>query len=194
MTMIHIASFTASNSTTAQFVLNNVPQTFAHLEIRGFWQGTRTDGVFANSAVLQFNSDTSGSNFFYATHWLWGEGNNPFSFAIANNSWATIGDNNNTNVTFNDSSSFQSTWRVASVATILDYTDTNKFKTVRSLSGIDYNRTGTAGGTVELYSNVWMRTNPITTLTISTLGTNAAFAQGSRFDIYGITTSAVTGA
>ena len=71
---------------------------------------------------------------------------------------------------------------------ILDYANTNKNKTIRSISGIDNN----GSGDVSLTSNLWMNTAAITSFEIGGFGVN--LAAGSRIDLYGITSSSVTGA
>jgi hypothetical protein len=72
---------------------------------------------------------------------------------------------------------------------ILDYTNTNKNKTMRSISGFDRNGGGTVGIWSVLYST---NTNAITSLILS--GGGSYIANGSRFDLYGITSSQETGA
>ena len=71
---------------------------------------------------------------------------------------------------------------------ILDYTNTNKNKTIRAIAGFDANGSGTAG----LWSSVYLDTSAITSIAVGTANSN--FAAGSRLDLYGITTSQVTGA
>lgn len=68
----------------------------------------------------------------------------------------------------------------AIVLDILDYADTNKYKTTRSLAGLDSN---TAGGALQLASGSWRNTAAITSITFSS-GTN--FQQYSTLALYGI--------
>jgi hypothetical protein len=70
---------------------------------------------------------------------------------------------------------------VANIVDILDYTNTNKYKTLRSLSGGDYN----GSGAIALTSSVWLNTAAITTITIST-GGYGDLLQYSSFALYGI--------
>ena len=69
----------------------------------------------------------------------------------------------------------------AVVIDILDYANTNKYKTIRSLSGTDYNNTS---GAVGLFSGSWRNTNAITTIKIT--ASSANLAQYSQFALYGI--------
>jgi hypothetical protein len=67
------------------------------------------------------------------------------------------------------------------VADILDYKDTNKFKTMRVIYGLDVNGAGEVG----LTSSNWRSTTAITSLVI-TLNTGSNFAANSSFQLYGI--------
>jgi len=65
------------------------------------------------------------------------------------------------------------------IVDILDYANTNKYKTVRSLNGNDAN----GSGSMNLSSNVWLSTAAITSLTLSS---SSDFRQYSSFALYGI--------
>lgn len=140
---------------------------YKHLQIRG--TGRTDDG---NILYLRMNGDTSQA---YSRHQLTANGSSVSSsnsapsnhiigcFALANNG-------NTTNIF----SGF--------VLDILDFSNVNKFKTIRSLGGnvqaVNFN---TALG---LFSGVWRNTNAITSLTISNSGGN--YVSGTRFSLYGI--------
>jgi hypothetical protein len=66
---------------------------------------------------------------------------------------------------------------------ILDYTNTNKYKTIRTLSGTNNNSAGT-NSYVRFSSGLWMNTNAITSVTIYAASGN--FAQHSQLALYGI--------
>jgi hypothetical protein len=68
----------------------------------------------------------------------------------------------------------------ANVIDILDYANTNKYKTTRSFSGADNN----GSGFVQFMSGLWMNTAAITSITI--LPNSDNFAQYSSFALYGI--------
>jgi hypothetical protein len=63
---------------------------------------------------------------------------------------------------------------------ILDYKDTNKYKTARSLDGSDAN----GSGEISLRSGSWRNTAAITSITLTPTGTG--IAQYSSFALYGI--------
>jgi hypothetical protein len=68
----------------------------------------------------------------------------------------------------------------STVVDILDYSSTNKFKTARSISGVDYS----GSGYVALVSGLYRSTNAITTYNIISAG--GTFSVGSTFTLYGI--------
>jgi len=68
------------------------------------------------------------------------------------------------------------------VIDILDYANTNKYKTTRALAGLDINA---AGGFIALRSGNWRNTNAITTITLKP-ESSRIFAQYSQFALYGI--------
>jgi hypothetical protein len=116
---------------------------------------------------FRFNSD-SGSNYSY--HTVYGDG---ASAAVDTGTSQTLGVAGLQGGTANIFG--------ASVLDILDYSNTNKFKTTRVLDGVDVNG---AGGYVELTSSCWRSTSAITSIEIFLSG--ASFATGSTFSIYGI--------
>ena len=63
---------------------------------------------------------------------------------------------------------------------ILDYADTNKNKTFRSLAGDDVN----GGGDIMINSNLFVTTSAINALNLTLSAGN--FAQYSQFALYGI--------
>ena len=67
----------------------------------------------------------------------------------------------------------------ANVLDILDYANTNKYKTVKLLAGADQNGSGALG----LYSGSWRSTSAITSITITP---SSSIAQYSTFELFGI--------
>ncbi len=117
------------------------------------------------SLYMQLNSDT-GSN--YARHFL--NGNGTAASSGANSSF--------TNVFFGTTGNATSTFG-ANVMDILDYKNTSKYTTTRSLSGADAN----GSGFVQFFSGLWMNTAAVTTITITG---DSNFDQYSSFALYGI--------
>ena len=173
MSMVWIAGSTVGAGGTTNFEFNNIPQTFTHLQLRIFGRSTLSASL--DNLSMYFNNDT-GSN--YATHFLSGNGSSASSGAFTSQPRFYIPS------LFPAATTAQ---MAASVIDILDYTNTNKNKTVRILTGFDAN----GSGTVALVSGLWMSTAAITRFNAET---SANIVAGSRFDLYGITTSQVTGA
>jgi hypothetical protein len=63
---------------------------------------------------------------------------------------------------------------------ILDYANTNKYKTLRGLSGADNN----GSGEIRFWSGLWQSTNAITS--IKFFGNNGNWQQYSHFALYGV--------
>lgn len=169
MTMTFIASYTAPSGGSGSAVFfNNIPQTFTHLQFRIF---TRSGNTGANAGIF-----TSGN----AYHSLRGDGASASSFAafsVTNGIFNTVGNSATANV------------YAAHIVDILDYTNTNKAKTVKVLGGYDAN----GSGFVELQSTLLTSTAAISSWFFD-VGSPNFFAVGSRFDLYGIGVSAQTGA
>lgn len=162
-----IATVTLS-SAASTITFSSIPSTFKHLQIRGI--GRAANSVTDENLVIQLNSDT-GTN--YSLHNVYGTG-----AAVGANAGA------NTSVSYfarvSGASSNASTYGVA-VADILDYANTNKYKTIRSLSGHDQN----GSGYISLFSGSWRSTSAVTTITIKN-DAAANIAAGSTFALYGI--------
>ena len=172
-----IATVTVGSGGSADVTFSSIPSEFEHLQIRALAQTDRgTYGI--DSIQMQLNSDT-GSN--YATHWLYGDGGSTNSTALTSNTYLRPGDGQIGTSTGNSSL----VWGAA-VIDFLDYKNTNKYKTVRALQGVDVNGTvGGIGGRVGIGSGIWLSTNAITSIKLyPQAGTN--WTQYSHFALYGI--------
>jgi hypothetical protein len=162
-----IATVTVGSGGAANVEFTSIPATYTHLQIRGIGKTVEAD-VDETFISIRFNSDT-GSN--YAHHRLQGNGTSATAAAASSQTRAFAG----WSVKANSTSIFS-----AHIIDILDYANTNKYKTVRVLNGIDRN----GAGIVDLGSGLWQNTNAITSITI--LDTGANWAQYSHFALYGI--------
>lgn len=142
---------------------SSIPQGYTHLQVRFFVQSAST----ASQVRVRINGDT-GSN--YTLHQLKGNGSTASAAAYFNETPITIPVVEPAN---------GSTFGVA-VMDILDYTNTNKFKTLRTLGGADLN----GSGEVLFSSNLWRSTSAITTLDFLADGVN--FATNSQIALYGV--------
>jgi hypothetical protein len=164
-----LATVTLSAS-TASVTFAGIPSGYKHLQIRGIARTTASQD--RESIKLTFNSDT-GSN--YARHSLWGSGSAASAFGAASEAYILLTD-------FAAANATASIFGTA-VTDVLDYTNTNKYTTVRSLGGVDLNAAVTVFD--GLNSGLWMNTAAITSITLTPFsGSN--FTQYSSFALYGI--------
>ena len=156
-----IATATASSGTVVIF--NDIPQTYKHLQIR--CNVALSSG--ANDLRIRFNSD-AGNN--YADHYLRGNGSTTAAGADPDVDSIRY-------VAYMNSGTSQSN---GIVVDILDYSNTGKFKTTRSLSGYDTN----SAGWVMFSSGLWRDMTGINSITI--FSSNNVFTTGTRFSLYGV--------
>ena len=155
-----------------QIDFSNIPQTYTHLQLRAFVRNS--EATTDSETTFRFNDD-SGAN--YSDHQLRGYGTAIISNATANRTKGRAGYNTGSTTTSNTFG----VW----IMDILDYTNTNKFKTTKTLCGYDNNGTNFSG--VYLISANWRSTSAVTKISLT--GDNQAgrnFVQYSRFDLYGV--------
>jgi hypothetical protein len=167
-----ISSATIGSGGQSTVSFTSIPQTYTHLQLRCTAKNSSANS-FANNVNFQFNSDT-GSN--YAWHLSYGVGTNPTGGSATPSSTfiytgVAIGAS-----TANIFGTF--------IIDILDYTNTNKFKTSRSLIGATQNSTPTSHQFIGIGSGLWRNTNAISTITLTPNAGN--FLQYSSFALYGI--------
>lgn len=155
-----IATATGTGSSNT-ITFSSIPSTYTHLQIRGIMLNTPGSG---DNMSVRFNSD-SGSN--YAYHQLTGDG-------------ASAAATGASSVTLMLGAYHTATQYGATVIDILDYKNTSKNKTMRTLHGSDAN----GSGFVILRSGLWMNTNAITS--ISLLAGSGNWTTATTFALYGI--------
>jgi hypothetical protein len=157
-----IASTTVGAGGVADITFSSIPSAYTHLQLRLFIQEP------VDTVAIEFNSDT-GNN--YSRHELVGDGG------------VVVGATSSTNMIYVATTFGSSGSRFgAAVVDILDYKNTNKYKTVRSLAGVDNN---TSFSKIILYSGLWQNTNAITTIKVRSR-TSGTIAQYSQAALYGI--------
>lgn len=154
-----IATTLVGSGGASSITFSNIPQGYTHLQVRASF--TSSDSVYCS-----INNDTTSTN--YYGHWLYGSG-------------ASVVAGANQNRWFSHEVSTNSSYPDGLIADFLDYTNQNKYKTVRILTGWD----GNGSGQIEFASMLWMNTSPITSLLISP-ASGAGFTQYSRFSLYGL--------
>lgn len=154
----------SGGAATVDFV--GIPTGYKHLQIRGI--ARTTQAVSEPALYYRFNGD-AGSN--YSVHRLGGNG----SSAYAQSSTSTTVIGNYGPAGANLASNIFGT----NIFDVLDYANTNKNKTARLLTGLDYN----GGGNVALCSGAWYNTSAITSISIFS---DANFTQFTTFALYGV--------
>lgn len=173
-----ISTVTVGSGGSSSIEFTSIPSTYTHLQIRGILQTNRSSYI-VDLTKIQFNNDTAAN---YSGHNLYGGYNTT----------------PNVNASANTSASYMAFQALNSgvganiftgvVMDILDYANTNKYKTVRNLQGFDVNGTvgtGSLGGTIALSSGNWRSTNAITSVKISMID-GTLFNQYSSLALYGI--------
>ena len=159
---------TANGDNASYLSFSNIPQNYRHLQLRV----TARDNVAAltqDPLYLKINNDT-GNNYTY--HSLLGDGSSASATNTVGGGLIVVGK-------CPGGSSTANMFGVA-IIDILDYTNTNKYKTVRSISGNDQNGSGQVG----LFSGVWLNTAAITRLDFGVANYYDSFY--TQWALYGI--------
>ena len=164
-----LATVTVPSGGVASVTFAGIPTGYKHLQIRYLANFTGTS-VGYSQPYCQFNSDTATN---YDNHALYGTGSAAgASYFAAGGAYAA----------WIPDSAYANTFG-AGVIDILDYANTNKNKTMRTLGGFNRNFNASANELVGLTSALWRNTAAITSIDIK--GTTT-FSQYSQFALYGI--------
>ena len=148
-----IATVTVGSGGSSSISFSSIANTYAHLQLRIFYKNT-------GSVYMTLNSTSSTKG-----HYLYADG----SIVAAGVS--------GTNFIANASSS---QWG-SGIVDILDYANTNKLVTVRTLAGYDNNGSGELSLNSELYN---LSSTAVNSITLTP--TSGTFAEHSKFALYGI--------
>lgn len=160
-----IATFVVDATPDLTITFSDIPSTYKHLQIRAI----ALSNSDSQPVLLRFNSDTTAN---YSQHYLAAQGSVSASGGTASTSSITLAG------IYARGLNASNPW--AFVIDVLDYKDTNKFKTVRAFHGADYN----GSGEINLTSGNWRSSTAITTITLSMAA--SGFNQYSHFALYGI--------
>jgi hypothetical protein len=160
-----IATINGTGS-SGTITFSSIPATYSHLQIRGI--GRSSQSANYSFTYLRLNADT-GSN--YSAHELVGNGSAASAAGAANSVWGWGG--------YSGAQTNSNNFGVF-VIDILDYANTNKYKTVRSLTGYDANGVGA----VAMESTGWRNTAAVTS--VSLILDTFNFSTGTTFALYGI--------
>jgi hypothetical protein len=153
-----LATVTVPSGGVTTITFAGIPTGYKHLQVRVL--GKTSTSSYGD---LRFNGDTTTSNYRY--HVIYGNGASALATTGASAAYFPAD---------------MSTQFGGSILDILDYANTSKNKTTRSLSGWDNN----GSGNISLSSNLWMSTAAINQITITAaVGT---FTEFSQFTLYGV--------
>lgn len=166
-----ISTVSLSSAGASSISFTSIPSTYKHLQLRLLLRCDSGAG-YGNVALLRFNGSSTS---IYAYH--------TFLTLDGSTVYADY-DINRTNIPTMrmPSGFFAANIFGAGVIDILDYADTNKFKTTRTLGSFNAN---TSTCTVNLSSGLWRSTSAINEITI-TDDSAAGFARYSHVGLYGI--------
>ena len=159
--MFPLQSMVIGSPGASSITFSNIPSTYTHLQVRGISMHPSADGLCG-----RINGDT-GTNYTY--HEIYGNGSTAAAQAeTAKTALLEFGGSPNT------------TSPGTYIIDILDYANTNKYKTVRTLAGVDTN----GGGTIRLVSQLWLNSNAITSIRF--YGSTYNLSQYTQFALYGV--------
>ena len=167
-----IATYTVGAGGVASVEFTGIPATFKHLQLRAIARSnySGTGGGIENYFQLGNGSIDTGANYTY--HYLLGNGSAASAAGSASRNDGLLSWSSRTS-----DAAF-----AGYVTDVLDYADTNKFKTVRTIGGNDNN----GSGQVLLTSSLWQSTSAVTNFKIYPISGSYKFDQYSQFALYGI--------
>ena len=169
--MYHIASTTLGSGVTTSIEFTSIPADYTHLQIRAIAKTDRADSALS-AMDMTFNGDVSAWN--YSWHEIYADG-----------STVTAGGNSGTQmILFERVAGNTGATNIFSAHTIdiLDYANTNKYKTTRGLNGLDLN----GSGVIDFSSGNWRNTAAITSIKFVADYNTTGFKQYSSFALYGV--------
>ena len=169
-----ITTSTVGSGGVASVTFSSIPATYTHLQVRYFAQTNRA--TYGRDAIyLRFNSDSATN---YSYHTLAGDGGTAYSGAAGTQDKMLLPEVTTTTA---GASIFG-----GGIIDIMDYKNTSKYKTVRSIGGGDHNGTvASLGAEVSLRSGAWYSTSAINSITFYPTS-GSTISQYSKFALYGI--------
>lgn len=162
-----IATATA-NGTSNTITFTSIPQTYAHLEVRALARTSATGNFGTAQVNLRINNDSASV---YNAQELYGNGTGVNAFAAAQGLVMEV-----------PGTTFGANLFSYAIMDILDYTSTNKAKTIRTtFGGVDMSNNGYAAQTSMFYS-----ATPAAITRLDFILNTGNFIVGSQFALYGI--------
>lgn len=170
-----LASVTVPSGGVASVTFAGIPTGYKHLQVRIIARTNRNNT--SDNLYLRVGNGTVDSSANYPGHRLSGDGSTASATAFPTSSGLTGLLAGTTSTTQNTANVFG-----VSIVDILDYANVNKFKTARTLAGMDTNG---SGGLLDYMSAVWLSTSVINIATILPIN-GTLFTEFSSFALYGV--------
>jgi hypothetical protein len=158
-----IETVTVGATAQSSISFTSIPATYKHLQIRAF----NRCSVDSGRLRFQLNGDTAAN---YSGHYILGTGASALAGGATNDTRLNGAYNNATANVFS-----------VDIIDILEYANTNVYKSMRNLSGVD---TNSVNGEVFYVSGSWRSTSAVTS--ISMFFDSGNITQYSSFALYGI--------
>ena len=168
-----IATTTVGAGGTSAITFSSIPSGYKHLQISYVAKNSGTTENFIQMKWV-YNSDTAAN---YSNHYIYANGS--VTGSAASTSVTSAGGDGLIGIIFDNATTVPNMFSVG-VLDILDYADTNKYKTSKLLFGADLNSLGR----ISLLSSNWRNTSAINNIALSCATGN--FIQYSHFALYGI--------
>jgi hypothetical protein len=168
--MFPIFATTVGSAGAASITFSSIPSTYTHLQLRIFAKSNNANANDAGGLNTTFNSDTSNS---YSYHYMFASATGALSVGQGTSVGGTL-------LGFINSNNYSASNFTASVIDILDYKNTSKFKTQRSIGGNNGNGVGFAW----FVSGSYQKTDAISSITMTPW--SGSLMQYSSFALYGI--------
>jgi hypothetical protein len=166
-----IATTTVGAGGASTITFSSIPSTYKHLQIRLIGKNTRA--ATDDATYMYYNGDNSST--LYSLHYMYGDG--------ATKGAGGLTDRNEMYVLYITSANATANYFGAAIIDILDYANTNKYKTMRQIGGEMYN--SSANGAVAMTSGLWRNTAAINSITFFG-GGSIVFSQYTQIALYGI--------
>jgi hypothetical protein len=163
-----LATVTVGATAVSSIEFAGIPNTYKHLQIRYIGRNSATGATLA-TLRMRVNGYTSN----YPLHKI--SGNGATASAYGTTAEVYIQD-----TMLMPTNSATASIFGAGIIDILDYANTSKFKTVRSLTGTDLN----GSGQIALGSGLYQQTTGISSINLEANGVN--WVQYSQFTLYGV--------
>lgn len=169
-----ISTVTVGSGGSSEITFSSIPQTYKHLQLRCIIRNTSTSVKAFDNNRLQINGQSTN----YSRHGMWGLGGGTVtSFGSTSNTYIYAYNNSPRSTVIADVFA-------PAIIDILDYTDTNKNKTVRFFYGSNANTDVTDDVICIDSAANFNNTNAVTSITFTSALGN--YAQYSQIALYGV--------